>query len=631
MPTYDINIATPGLDRARAQFQQFGRVVGGASRALTDIVTATASLAAGYLTLRRGVQQASLAVAGLPAVFKIATTAAVAATVAYNRWLNEMERTGREIRELNEQARELGLTSVEFLLLADAAKTTGDSLEDMAESMGTLTEAQQLAIEEARRHTILLSAGYAAAATAYTQSAERLDEATDRIGTEMFGLSETFLEAQTAINNFITRGLVRLDRNVRGIAEVAASPIASLTMLIDRIRGTGTTAVTASPQVQEFNDAAAEAARSTGGWAEALSEADRQMRIVIQQQTALAALQDQAFGGTGNAQVEGARLALRAEEERLAVFNRITTAARLENQYRGNVRSLLDEATARLQEYLRGNEQSATVIRNMTANVAALRAEWEALNAPAEIEEVMFELNAQQEAYLRAWQSTVGAIQQARLDIEGLNMVAATIATQIAAITQDGIIDPEEAVKLRELQEQLAQVARVRLRFENPPEEEVNRFQETLALYAQFGLTQGIQRALEGDFGGALSAFADIFSQGISQAVSGAIADAIQNSAFGQGLSNFFGGLFGGGRQFGGLVDANRAYTVGERGPELFIPEGRGRIVPNNELQRGGGQVTNNITVVGGGDSQAEREALAQAVALATEQRINQRRHDGRF
>lgn len=37
-------------------------------------------------------------------------------------------------------------------------------------------------------------------------------------------------------------------------------------------------------------------------------------------------------------------------------------------------------------------------------------------------------------------------------------------------------------------------------------------------------------------------------------------------------------------RQFGGLVNAGQGYSVGERGPELFIPSANGRIVPNNQL-----------------------------------------------
>ena len=42
--------------------------------------------------------------------------------------------------------------------------------------------------------------------------------------------------------------------------------------------------------------------------------------------------------------------------------------------------------------------------------------------------------------------------------------------------------------------------------------------------------------------------------------------------------------LFGGGRAGGGPVQAGRAYTVGEQGPEMFVPNVAGRIRPTDEL-----------------------------------------------
>ena len=50
----------------------------------------------------------------------------------------------------------------------------------------------------------------------------------------------------------------------------------------------------------------------------------------------------------------------------------------------------------------------------------------------------------------------------------------------------------------------------------------------------------------------------------------------------------------------GGMVSANSPYIVGEVGPELFVPSGSGRIIPNNQLSSaGGGGATFNITVNG--------------------------------
>lgn len=58
---------------------------------------------------------------------------------------------------------------------------------------------------------------------------------------------------------------------------------------------------------------------------------------------------------------------------------------------------------------------------------------------------------------------------------------------------------------------------------------------------------------------------------------------------------------FGGKREFGGRVNPNQAFMVGERGPEMFIPDGTGGIIPNDELSgsraRGSAKVIiNNYT-----------------------------------
>lgn len=53
------------------------------------------------------------------------------------------------------------------------------------------------------------------------------------------------------------------------------------------------------------------------------------------------------------------------------------------------------------------------------------------------------------------------------------------------------------------------------------------------------------------------------------------------------------------GRWSGGPVLAGRAYMVGERGPELFMPGSNGGIVPNNALGAGGGRAVNHYHFTG--------------------------------
>lgn len=71
-----------------------------------------------------------------------------------------------------------------------------------------------------------------------------------------------------------------------------------------------------------------------------------------------------------------------------------------------------------------------------------------------------------------------------------------------------------------------------------------------------------------------------------------AIAKMLILKAIEAGINAVFGGVGGGsgggsGKAMGGLANAGNAYTVGEAGPELFVPRVSGQIVPNNRI--GGG------------------------------------------
>ena len=63
-------------------------------------------------------------------------------------------------------------------------------------------------------------------------------------------------------------------------------------------------------------------------------------------------------------------------------------------------------------------------------------------------------------------------------------------------------------------------------------------------------------------------------------------------------------------RALGGPVSAGRPYLVGERGPELFISNSSGRIVPNYGSDRGGQAV--HVTVNSYGSSPYELANLVE-------------------
>lgn len=63
---------------------------------------------------------------------------------------------------------------------------------------------------------------------------------------------------------------------------------------------------------------------------------------------------------------------------------------------------------------------------------------------------------------------------------------------------------------------------------------------------------------------------------------------ALLGGIFGGGGGGFLSSIFGGFRKDGGPVSANRAYVVGERGPELIVPRSSGTVIPNHALGGGG-------------------------------------------
>ncbi len=108
---------------------------------------------------------------------------------------------------------------------------------------------------------------------------------------------------------------------------------------------------------------------------------------------------------------------------------------------------------------------------------------------------------------------------------------------------------------------------------------------------------------------GLITGFAKVIEliDGVVDAIRRLIALVAANPLI-RGIGNLIGNAFGGGRAVGGSVNSNTSYMVGERGPEMFVPSGAGRIVPNNRL---GGQ-TVNINVSGAIDPISTARQIAE-------------------
>ncbi|MEL6507008.1 MAG: phage tail tape measure C-terminal domain-containing protein [Pseudomonadota bacterium] len=77
-------------------------------------------------------------------------------------------------------------------------------------------------------------------------------------------------------------------------------------------------------------------------------------------------------------------------------------------------------------------------------------------------------------------------------------------------------------------------------------------------------------------------------------------------------LTNAFSAPFGGARSNGGPVGANTAVLVGERGPELFVPNASGQVVPGG---RSASPMVVNITLPGVRDRDDFAQSQTQIAA----------------
>ena len=99
------------------------------------------------------------------------------------------------------------------------------------------------------------------------------------------------------------------------------------------------------------------------------------------------------------------------------------------------------------------------------------------------------------------------------------------------------------------------------------------------------------------------------------------------------GSGGMRGGLFSSifGKANGGPVSRKTPYMVGERGPEIFVPNSSGKIISNNRIGGGGAtvNVTVNATESNVSASGGEAKQLGLAIASAVQQQLVKERRPG--
>lgn len=162
-------------------------------------------------------------------------------------------------------------------------------------------------------------------------------------------------------------------------------------------------------------------------------------------------------------------------------------------------------------------------------------------------------------------------------------------------------------------------------------EEASNAFAEQAARNIQDALGDTLLASMTGKFDSIGDLWKDLIKRMVAQAAAAKLSETLFGVDYGKGGSGFgglLGSLFssfagsggGGGGQFdgyranGGPVTSGRAYMVGERGPELFVPRTSGTVLPNGAAPAASQVVQINVA----GDVSERNIKLIQR-AIATE------------
>ena len=149
--------------------------------------------------------------------------------------------------------------------------------------------------------------------------------------------------------------------------------------------------------------------------------------------------------------------------------------------------------------------------------------------------------------------------------------------------------------------------------------EKLNTLYSSITSTVETGLVDAIEGAINGT-----KTLGDVARSVFTQ---------IQRSLIQFGVNAFLGSLPGIGQFFranGGPVSAGKSYMVGERGPEMFVPNAGGRIVPNSDM----GSSTNIVVNVDASGSavegdEAQGRELGRLISVAVQSEILQQKRPG--
>ena len=149
----------------------------------------------------------------------------------------------------------------------------------------------------------------------------------------------------------------------------------------------------------------------------------------------------------------------------------------------------------------------------------------------------------------------------------------------------------------------------------------------------QDALGDTVLATLDGKFDSIEKLWGNMLKRLVAQAVAAQLGKSLLGEDFGKtgqlggaagSFVDFLKGLGGGARASGGPVYTGRPYLVGEKGPEVIVPNGAGTVLPNGtRMAAGGGGVTLNVNVQG--DASENTVRLIQGALANFEARMMSR------
>ncbi len=202
-----------------------------------------------------------------------------------------------------------------------------------------------------------------------------------------------------------------------------------------------------------------------------------------------------------------------------------------------------------------------------------------------------------------------------------LNFKIADLKTQFPKLTEDELKPLEDKLRLSNdtVESKILQEALDKKAQENA--DKLTAQYEQLDSAFRDGIVDSIMSAVDGT-----KSLSDSLVGVIKQMAKLILQQQLMNALSGFSFSSFFGF-----RANGGPVSAGNPYIVGERGPEMFVPSGSGKIVANDQLG-GSTNVVVNVDASGTnveGDEGSSRQLGALVGAAVQNELIKQQRPGG--